>query len=150
MSVTSVCNNITSVCNSVTLVFNSVTSMYNSVTSSHFNRCRHFALASKECYAPRLRMMVTCVDKQRCCNFYGMVQCYGQTLYIAFMLHSNFLCLVTLLQMALVTQCSLQRCYITLLCYMSVPTVMQHHHKQCHVISAVCEEVTRYKNYCAI
>ncbi len=52
-----------------------------------------------------------------CCNFHEMVQCYRQMLRIVVTLRINFLHLVTSLQTALVTRCSLQRCYITVLCY---------------------------------
>ncbi len=54
------------------------------------SQCWYFAVASNECYASRLPMMVTCVDGRACCNFHGTVQCCGQ------MLHSNFLHLVSL------------------------------------------------------
>ncbi len=40
-------------------------------------------------------MMVACVDRQACCNFHEMVQCYEQVLHIAVLLQSNFLLLVT-------------------------------------------------------
>ncbi len=52
-------------------------------------------------------------------NFHGTVQCYRLMLRIAVTLRSNFLYLVILSRTALVTQW----CYITVLHYMSVPTV---------------------------
>ncbi len=84
-------------------------SWLNTVTSAHSNQCPYFAIASKECYAPRLQTLITCVNGQACYNFRGMVQCYGQ------MLRSNFLYLVTSLRTALVTWRSSRRCYITCL-----------------------------------
>ncbi len=65
------------------------------------------------CYAPRLWMMVTCVDGQVCSNFHGTVQCYGQ------MLHSNFLHLVTFVINS--TWYTMQ--FATVLHYMSVHTL---------------------------
>ncbi len=38
--------------------------MWITVTSAHPSQCLYFAAASKECYAPRLKTMVTCVDGQ--------------------------------------------------------------------------------------
>ncbi len=67
-------------------------------------QCQYFAVASKECYAPRLWMMVTYVDGYMCCTFHGMVLCYGQMLRTAVTLCSNFLHLITLSQTTLVMQ----------------------------------------------
>ncbi len=49
-----------------------------------------------------LQVMVAFVDGQVCCNFRGMVQCYGQTLHIVVTLCSNFLLLVTLSRTAFI------------------------------------------------
>ncbi len=68
-------------------------------------------------------MTVTCVDRQKCCYFHRMVQCYGLMLHIATKLLNNFLQLVNLLLTALVTQCSLWRGYIMALHYMSIPSL---------------------------
>ncbi len=57
-----------------------------------------------------------------CCNFHETVQCYGQMLHTEVTLRSNFVHLATSLQTALVTRHNLRKCYITVLCYMSVPT----------------------------
>ncbi len=65
---------------------------------------------------------LTCVDKRVCCNFRGMVQCYGQMLHIAVTLPSNFLYVVTSSQTALVT-C---RSYTMMLHYMFVLTLRIH------------------------
>ncbi len=43
---------------------NSVTSVHNSVTSACSSQCWYFAVASKECYAPKLQKTVTCVNRQ--------------------------------------------------------------------------------------
>ncbi len=51
-----------------------------------------------------------------CYNFHGTVQCYKQ------MLHSTFSHLASLSRKALDTQYSSQRCYVTVFCYMYVPT----------------------------
>ncbi len=64
------CNSVTSVHNTVTSVCNTVTSVCNTVTSGCSSQCRrYFAVASKECYAPGLRTIVTSVDEQECCKF---------------------------------------------------------------------------------
>ncbi len=97
--------------------------MCNTVTSACSSQCQYFTLASKEWYTWRLRTMVTCVDKQERCNFHGMVQCYGQMLHIAVMLCNNFLHLVILSQTTLVTRCCLRLFFVTVLHYMSIPTL---------------------------
>ncbi len=51
---------------------NSVTSVHNSITSSRSRKCRYFTVTSKECYAPRLRMMITYVDHQA--NIYRLIR----------------------------------------------------------------------------
>ncbi len=61
-----------------------------------------------------------------CCNFHGMVQCYGQMLNIAVTSYSNLLHLVTSSQTVLVIRRSLRQRNITVLCYISVSTFMAH------------------------
>ncbi len=94
----------------------------NIVKWARFNQYQYFAIASKKCYTPRLWMMVTCVDKQVCCNFQGTVQYYIQLLRIAVMLYSNFLHLVSSSWTAFVTWHSLQWCYVMVLRCISVST----------------------------
>ncbi len=72
-----------------------ITSVCKTVTSACPTQCRYFAIASKECYAPRLQTTITCVDRQVYCNFHKTVQCYRQMLYNAVTLCSNILYLVS-------------------------------------------------------
>ncbi len=59
--------------------------MYGSaLTSACTSQCQYFAIASKEYFASRLRIPVTCVDAQVCSNFHGMVQCYRQMLHTTY------------------------------------------------------------------
>ncbi len=46
-------------------------SVRNNVTSSRSRQCQYFAVVSKECYAPRLRITVTYVDHQS--NIYRLI-----------------------------------------------------------------------------
>ncbi len=82
----------------------SVTSACDTIISTHSSQCRYFAVASKECYTPRLMTTVTWVDGQMFQNFHGMVQCYGQILGTAVTFHSNCLHFVASSRTALVTR----------------------------------------------
>ncbi len=104
---------------------------------SPFQPMSVFCVALKECCAPRLPTMVTCVDGQACCCFHGMVQCYGQMLRVAVTICSNYLHRVTSLQTALV----LRHNYTTVLCYtvtLHVCTCLKKFHFLNVIISIIC------------
>ncbi len=83
--------------------------------------------------------MVTCVEGCVLQFLWNGIQCYRHMLHIAVTLHCNFLHLVISSRIALVTPHNLRRCYIMVLCYMSVPifilqlqisnsNILLHHH----------------------
>ncbi len=110
-------NSVTSVCNNVTLVCNSVTSVC-------FSQCWYFAITSKKCYAPRLRIIFTCVDRQACCY-----------------LRSNFWHLITSLRTTLAMRRRSQQGYVKALHYMSIPTFRSVHlHLRTHEILRWCTD----------
>ncbi len=59
---------------------NNLTSVCNMVTSACSSQCQYAVIASKECYAPKLHMLVTCEDGYTYCN---LLQCYKQMLRIS-------------------------------------------------------------------
>ncbi len=112
---------------------NSATSVHDTVTRVHSRQCWYFAVASKDCYMQRLQTAVTCVDAQVNMNtalkLHGCVEWYSDAdscYKVPALLHSSFSHLVTSSRTAFVMRRSLRWCYVTVLCYMSVPALSRN------------------------